>query len=243
MLFANSISKVYKKQTKAVDNISFRFEKHKTYAIIGPSGCGKTTFLLMLAGIIQPTAGTITINNQILSRPANEMALLLQNYGLLPWKTVFDNVALGLRIKKYNNRQITSIVEPILRELNLWDFKDFFPHQLSGGMQQKAAFGRIFALDPKILLLDEPLSSLDALSREKMQDFILTSWMDKRYLMIIVTHNTEEAVFLGKRILVFSNRPAKLINTIDNDSACSVNYRNKNEFFEKCRQVRNSIGL
>ncbi len=243
MLQAINISKTYSDNTKAVDGISFNFIKGNSYSIIGPSGCGKSTFLLMAAGFLKPTSGRFLIDGNQINKPYDKSVTILQNFGLLPWYTVYDNVALGLKIKGFKKNEIKLKVNDALSMMGLLEFKDYYPSQLSGGMRQKVAFGRVFALKPNIVFLDEPLSSLDALNREKMQDFLLNLWKMEKFMMIIITHSIEEAVFLGKEILVFSNRPAKLVKVIKNESVGDINYRKTSEFFEKCKSVREFIEL
>ncbi|WP_022670223.1 ABC transporter ATP-binding protein [Hippea alviniae] len=243
MLQAIDVSKTYKDNTKAVDKISFEFKEHNSYSIIGPSGCGKSTFLLMAAGLLKPTSGKFLIKGKELKKPYDKSATILQNFGLLPWYTVYENVALGLKIKGFKKREIEKAVNETLKAIGLYEFKDFYPSQLSGGMRQKVAFGRAFALKPEIVFLDEPLSSLDALNREKMQNFLVNLWKKEKVLMIVITHSIEEAVFLGKEILVFSNRPARLVKVIKNESAGETNYRNTTAFLEKCKLIREYIKL
>lgn len=131
----------------------------------------------------------------------------------------------------------------MIKNLGLEGFEHHYPKQLSGGMQQKVGFARVLALNPRILFMDEPLSSLDAISREKLQNFLLNIWLKEKLTILLVTHNIEEAVFLGKKIVVLSPRPAKVLKIIENHNAGDINYRSKIEFFEKCREIRNNIKL
>ncbi len=241
MLRVINLSKTYPDGTEAVSRISFHFKENYAYSIIGPSGCGKSTFLLMVAGLLKPTEGEILIKGKRVTSPYSKAAVILQEFSLLPWKTVYENVALGLKIERKNRRYIDEIVTKTLKEMNLYEFKNFYPHQLSGGMRQKVVFGRVVTLNPEIVLLDEPLSSLDALNREKMQNFLLNFWKKHRTTSIIITHSIEEAVFLGDEILIFSNRPARVVKVIKNSTQRDEDYRNSTEFFRKCREVRESI--
>jgi NitT/TauT family transport system ATP-binding protein len=160
---------------------------------------------------------------------------------LFPWKTVYENVSLGLELRGFGKRERKEIVSSLLKDLNLQGFERYYPKQLSGGMQQRVAFARALALTPKILLMDEPLSSLDALTRENLQNFLLQLWEEKRMTVLLVTHSIEEAVFLGKKVVVLSQRPGTVLKTVDNPRMGDLDYRTKEEFFDKCREVRQSL--
>lgn len=241
MIEARGITKIYPDGTRALENISFEIPAGESCAVIGPSGCGKTTLLLIFSGILEPTAGTLRINGRELTSPSKELALIFQDYGLFPWKTVYENVSLGLQLRGIGKRERKEIVSSLLRELGLKGFETNYPKQLSGGMQQRVAFARALALNPRILLMDEPLSSLDALTREHLQNLLLKLWKQKRMTMLLVTHSIEEAVFLGKRVIVLSPRPGRVLKTIENPYMGEVSYRTTEVFFEKCREVRQSL--
>ncbi len=234
MIRAESISMIYKDGTIALEGVSFSIAKGESCSVIGPSGCGKTTLLFILFGLLKPTEGEILINSK-------NIALILQDYGLFPWKTVYENVSLGLEIRGVKKEEQRKIVLPLLEKLGLKGFENHYPRQLSGGMQQRVAFARALALNPEVLLMDEPFSSLDALTREKLQNFLLKLWINNKVTMVLVTHSIEEAVFLGRKIVVLSQRPGRVLKIIDNPEMGSLDYRNREEFFEKCREVRKSI--
>jgi len=234
MIRAKNISMIYKDGTIALEGVSFSIAKGESCSVIGPSGCGKTTLLFILSGLLKPTEGEILINSK-------NIALILQDYGLFPWKTVYENVSLGLEVRGVKKEEQRKIVLPLLEKLGLKGFENHYPRQLSGGMQQRVAFARALALNPEILLMDEPFSSLDALTREKLQNFLLKLWTNNKVTMVLVTHSIEEAVFLGRKIVVLSQRPGKVLKIIDNPEMGSLDYRNREEFFEKCREVRKSI--
>ncbi|KGO33078.1 MAG: ABC transporter ATP-binding protein [Desulfoprunum sp.] len=218
--------------SQVLQGISFAVEDQGSCAIIGPSGCGKTSLLFLLAGLLQPDAGTITIEG----RPRT--GTILQNYGLFPWKTVIDNIGLGLALKGAPKARIRTRVEGLLAEMGLAGFGRHYPAQLSGGMQQRVAMARALAIEPQILFMDEPLSSLDALSRERLQNLILEVWRDKRITTILVTHSIEEAVYLGRRIIVLSRRPGRILEIVDNPGAGDREYRQTEQFFRHCNQLR-----
>lgn len=245
MIEARSISKTYENGVAALSNISFKVEEGESCSIIGPSGCGKSTLLFIFSGLLDPTGGEARVNGREMNADEDirDIALVLQDYGLFPWKTVYQNISIGLEIRGVDKKRSQQRIGDLLNSLGLEGFENYFPKQLSGGMRQRVAFARALALDPQILLMDEPLSSLDALSREKLQNFLLDLWIKNNITMLLVTHSIEEAVFLGKRIVVLSPRPGEVVSIIDNPNAGFVEYRNKKEFFEKCREVRQSVGV
>ena len=241
MIEAKGISKVYQDGTEALREVCFEVPEGESCSIIGPSGCGKTSLLFIFSGILKPTSGKALIEGKEVASPSREVALILQDYGLFPWKTVYENVSLGLELRGYGKKERQEIVLPLLDDLDLKDFANHYPKQLSGGMQQRVGFARALALNPEILVMDEPLSSLDALTRETLQNFLLALWKNKGLTMLLVTHNIEEAVFLGREIIVLSPRPGRVVKIVKNHNVGEVNYRNTEDFFDKCREVRQSI--
>lgn len=217
-------------RVEVLAGIDFNLALGQTSALIGPSGCGKTTFLYLLAGLLAPTGGEIVVK----SPPA----LILQDYGLLPWKTVWDNAALGLVIRGQSRRQSREQVVPTLKSLGLWERRFHYPAQLSGGQRQRVAIARALALNSQLLLMDEPFSSLDALTREELQDTLLGIWRRSRISMVLVTHNIEEAVYLGQKIIVLSKAPARIKGIIVNQGMGSDDYRNQAQFHQRCREIR-----
>lgn len=224
-------------ETLALDGVSFTLPAGESLALIGPSGCGKTSLLYLLAGLLAPTAGRIAIAGEPVARSRPGTALILQDYGLLPWKTVRENAALGLRIR--GRRPETA--DQVLKDLGLWDLRHRYPAQLSGGQRQRVGIARALALDPDLLLMDEPFSALDALTREELQDLVLDIWQSRRTTLVLVTHNIEEAVYLGRRILVFSSRPGRVLAAIANPGAGQREYRRDPAFFETATRVRESL--
>ena len=204
-------------------------------AIIGPSGCGKTSLLFLLAGLLQPDAGTVCVVDR------SRCTVILQHYGLLPWKTVAANIGLGLRLQGAAKAQISARVAELLEEMDLVGFAEHFPGQLSGGMQQRVGLARALAIEPRLLLMDEPLSALDALTRERLQQTILDIWQRHRMTVVLVTHSIEEAVFLGRSVVVLSSRPARVAAVVANPGAGRADYRQSDEFFHRCLQLRQLI--
>lgn len=217
---------------KVLDSVSFSVEQSDSCAIIGPSGCGKTSLLFLLAGLLRPDSGTIEVVGQ------EQSGMILQNYGLFPWKTVTENIALGLVLRGIKKERIADKVGQLLSEMGLSGFGGHFPGQLSGGMQQRVAMARALAIEPRILFMDEPLSSLDALTRERLQNLIARVWLQKDITMVLVTHSIEEAVYLGRRIVVLGGRPGRVLRLVDNPEAGSDNYRDSDVFFHRCVQLR-----
>ena len=215
-----------------LEDVSLQVGAGASCAVIGPSGCGKTSLLFLLAGLLEPTAGTVRVADR------SRTGVILQHYGLLPWKSVAANIGLGLRLQGADREQIRARVSELLVEMDLAAFADHFPGQLSGGMQQRVALARALATGPQLLLMDEPLSALDALTRERLQHTILDIWQRHRVTMVLVTHSIEEAAFLGQTVVVLTDRPARVAAVVDNPGAGRADYRQGETFFHQCRQLR-----
>lgn len=220
----------------AIDNLTYYIPKNSTCSIIGSSGCGKTTLIHLIAGLIKCTNGQIFIDNKEVIGIRKETGLILQNLGNFPWKTVYQNVELGLKIRGYNINTIKFNVNRILEELGISNYKDKFPDQLSGGQRQRVAIARTLVLEPDLLLLDEASSSLDSITKESIQDIILALYKKRQMTMISVTHNIEEAVFLGQKILVMSK--GTIIKEINNQYFGEKNVRESSNFNNICNSVR-----
>jgi NitT/TauT family transport system ATP-binding protein len=223
----------------ALGSINFALTQGDTIALVGPSGCGKSTLLLLLAGLEKPTSGSVAFKGQPLGRAHREIALVLQDYGLFPWKTVWENVILGLKIRGEPVDQRR--VEELLSELDIVHKTDVYPQQLSGGQKQRVALARAQVLNPALLLLDEPFAALDTLTRERLQDLVAASWRRHRFAMALVTHNIQEAVRLGRRIFVMGGTPGTVLAEIENPLACSDNYREASAFYEFSQRVRDVL--
>jgi NitT/TauT family transport system ATP-binding protein len=243
MIEARRVSMVYPNGTEALKEVSFSVDEGEICSIIGPSGCGKSTLLFIFSGLLRPTAGEVLLNGKPINSPRRDVSLILQDYGLFPWKNVKDNIAVGMKILGFEENEIKKTVSMLIRKIGLSGFEKAYPKELSGGMRQRVAFARALALKPSIMLMDEPFSSLDALSREKMQDFLIQVWKETSASIVLVTHNIEEAVLLGKKIVVLSERPGSVKEIVENLGAARPEYRYEEEYFEKCREVRNLVGL
>lgn len=224
----------------ALKDVNLTLSQGSFGALIGPSGCGKSTLLSVLAGLNQKYQGRVLLNGKV-PEECRDVALILQEYGLLPWKTVGENVGLGLKIRGVSQKEINLRTEEILSKLGLISYYKRFPSQLSGGQRQRVAIARSLVLEPKLLLMDEPFSSLDALTREEMQDLVLELWQDSKLTLLLITHNIEEAVFLGQKIWVMSQCPGTILQEYHNTLAGDHTARGKLEFLELCGSLRSSL--
>lgn len=225
-------------QVEAVKDVDLEIASNQFAVIIGPSGCGKSTLLYVLAGLLKAQAGQVTVNGEQVKGVREDTALILQEYGLLPWKNVEDNAALGLVIRGIPKSQAKAKVRGILENLGILHLAKRFPMQLSGGQRQRVAIARALALEPKLLLMDEPFSSLDALTRESLQGLLLDIFKNNHLSILLVTHSIEEAVFLGQKIFVMSKTPGSILDVVDNPYAADPSYRGKKEFYNKCAHLR-----
>jgi len=220
---------------RAVDGIDLRIEEGESFALLGPSGCGKTTLLFAMAGLYTATEGSIRIGDEPVERPRRETALILQDAGLLPWKTVWQNANLSLRLRgDYPGQSARGVLE----ELGLGDVKDRYPNELSEGMKRRVGVARALSTSPSVMLMDEPLASLDTLTKERIQDLFLRLWRRHRFSLVLVTHDIEEAAFLGQRIAVLTKRPARLKSIVDNPSVGGLEYREEQAFHETVHRLR-----
>ncbi len=224
-------------KTTALQSVNLALDEGKIGVIIGPSGCGKSTLLNVLSGLNPNYSGEVLIGDT-LPHQTRETALILQEYGLLPWKTVWDNVSLGLLIRKPTKEEIIARTGKILEQLGLSSLAKRYPAQLSGGQRQRVAIARSLVLEPKLLLMDEPFSSLDALTREEMQNLLLKIWREKDLTILLVTHNIEEAVFIGQRIFIMTPCPGNIVQEVNNEIAGDYDLRGKIEFLKICNQLR-----
>ena len=214
----DNVTRVFNRDGKdflTLDGISFEVGDREFVAIVGPSGCGKTTCLRMAAGLEFPSTGSVRVGGQAVSKPGPDRAVVFQQFALFPWKTVFDNIDFGLRSKglplEERHRRIARYIEL----MNLQGYETAFPHQLSGGMQQRVAIARSYALDPDVLLMDEPFGALDAQTRTVMQEELVKLARVNPRTVLFITHAVEEAVYLAERIVVMTRRPGKIREIID----------------------------
>ncbi len=198
-------------------SIDFDVGEREIVAIVGPSGCGKTTLLRCIDGLLPHDAGEIKVGEQRIDKPVAGVAMVFQHFGLFPWKTVFENVAYGLRMAGAAKADIERKVPDFIKMVGLDGFDDAFPYQMSGGMQQRCGLARALAVEPNVLLMDEPFAAVDAQTREILQFELLRIWEERPTAMIFVTHSIEEAVLLGHRVIVLKGRPSSIHETITID--------------------------
>lgn len=212
-LQAQSVSKRFErsgKQVLAIDNFSLTIEEGEFVSIVGPSGCGKSTFLHMVGGFEPIAEGSISVAGRSVSAPGPDRGMLFQDYALFPWRTVLGNVGWSLEVAGMGKQEREERAEHYLDMVGLSSFRDAYPSELSGGMQQRIALARVLAFEPAMLLMDEPFGALDAQTREIMQEELTTIWQRHKRTVLFVTHDIEEAVYLSDRVIVFSARPGRL---------------------------------
>ena len=229
------------RSVRALDALVLSVAEGEPVAVIGPSGCGKSTLLLIAAGLLTPTEGAVRVGGSAVDGPRRETALILQDFGLLPWKTVEANAALGLTVRGVARPEARKRAADALERVGLAEFARAYPGELSGGMRQRLALARADALDADLLLMDEPLSALDALKREDLQDVLLQLWQRRGHAQVLVTHSIEEAVFLGRRVVVMSPRPGRVSAIVDNPGMGSAGYRASEEYFRIAVQLRAAL--
>lgn len=250
MLELQRLTFAYAHGAPIFDGFDWQAQRGEAWAVLGPSGCGKSTLLNLLAGLAQPTAGRVLVEGQPMLRPRPHTGLIIQDYGLLPWASVRENAALGLRVRNFygpdgvhapRDYTPTLDVDAWLERLGLLDVAGQFPGQISGGQRQRTAIARTLALQPDLLLMDEPFSSLDALTREGLQDLTLELWAEQRLTLLIVTHAIEEAAVLGQKILLLGQPPNRVPQVIDNPGVGRPGYRESAQCQAVVRELRERL--
>jgi NitT/TauT family transport system ATP-binding protein len=213
LLEVRSLKKVFSRQGKeviALEDFDLTVDQGEFVAIVGPSGCGKSTFLHMLGGFEPADGGTMRLNGVVVKDPGPDRGMLFQEYALYPWLTVIGNILWPLEIRKMAKADREKIVERLISMVGLSQFRNHYPNELSGGMKQRVALARLLALDPKILLMDEPFGALDAQNRELLQEELQQIWNASRKTVLFVTHDIDEAIYLADRVIVFTARPGRI---------------------------------
>jgi NitT/TauT family transport system ATP-binding protein len=243
MIELKSVSFSYPYTSPLFENFSLTISRGETCAILGPSGCGKTTLLYLLAGLRLPVSGQIFVEGKPLIRPRPRSGLILQDYGLLPWATVRENVELGLRVRNFYGEdgkhtpvdfQPGTNVRYWLKRLGIEDVAEKFPFQISGGQRQRTAIARTLALEPDLLLMDEPFSSLDAITRGDLQNLTFSLCAEQNLTLVMVTHSIEEAAGLGKKILLLGEAPSRGGRIFENPAAGPSEHRGSQAYHELC---------
>lgn len=244
MVETRGLSAAYRQENgevPALRGVSFAVPAGGTCALIGPSGCGKSTLLYVLSGLLEGFSGQVLVDGRPVQPLRRQTALILQDYGLLPWKRVYDNVALGLEIRGVPAGEKAARVERVLTEVGLWEMRRRYPSQLSGGQRQRTGIARALALEPDLLLMDEPFSSLDALTREHLQGLLLDIWNRKRMTVVLVTHSIEEAIYLGQLIVVMSGQPGQVIDVVENPRVGEAGYRKTADYHALTTRLREKL--
>lgn len=224
-------------ETLALNKINITIGSGDIYTFIGPSGCGKSTLLHVLSGILKDYEGSVKIDRKSIDPRKQRIGLILQNYGLLPWKNVCQNTMLGLKIKN-GQQDMDDYAKYILRQLGIESLLDRYPRELSGGQQQRVAIARAFILRPDLLLMDEPFSALDAINREELQELFLKIWQDNKVTTIFITHSVDEALYLGSKIVIFSPAPGTILEVLDNPCFRMDNLRSRDAYYQMNMKVR-----
>ena len=250
MISLDRLSFSYPHQPALFEDFSWQVKAGQSWAVLGASGCGKTTLLYLLAGLLQPKGGQLLVGGAPLSRPRPQTGLVLQDYGLLPWATVRQNVQLGLQLRSFygpdgkHSPASPVPLQPVdawLERLGIAGVAGQYPQQLSGGQRQRTAIARTLVLHPDLLLMDEPFSSLDALPRESLQDLALDLWREQGFTFIIVTHAIEEAACLGQNILLLGQAPQRQARVIPNSGSLDPAWRSTPAYQDFCRMVRSNM--
>lgn len=225
----------------ALNNVSLTVPQGTVCAIIGPSGCGKSTLLKVMAGLIKDYSGKVAINGAPIDPKKTKIGFMPQSYGLLPWKNIADNIALGTKIRgDWSDAKRKKMLE-LLKRLGISGLEKRYPQELSGGQRQRAGLARVCLLQPDILLMDEPFSALDAITREEMQEVFVDLWQQNAITTVLVTHYVEEAIYLGQKIIVMSANPGQVAAVIDNPLSLAPDKRNSREFFAMAKKLRTQI--
>ncbi len=194
----------------AIEELAFDVAEGELVCVLGPSGCGKSTLLYIIAGLLRPSGGQVTVNGRVVTGPGRDRGVVFQEYALLPWKSVRGNVALGLKFQKVPRKQRDDVAQHFIELVGLAGFEDKFPHELSGGMRQRVGVARTLAANPEVVLMDEPVAAVDAQTRATLQRELVRIWGETRKTIVFVTHSVVEAAFLADRVVVLGSRPSRV---------------------------------
>ena len=217
------IDNVYKEyqgrngKTIALNGVSLDIKENEFICVVGPSGCGKSTLLNIIAGLLEPTSGTVTLDGKVIEGTGVERGVVFQQYALFPWRTVLKNVMFPLEMKKVPKAEAEAIARKYIKSVGLEGFEKSYPKELSGGMKQRVAIARAYAANPEVLLLDEPFGALDAQTRVQLQSELLETWEKEKKTCFFITHDVDEAVILAQRVIIMSARPGRIKKIVDID--------------------------
>ena len=213
----NGVTKIYPGGVEALNDMTIQFPKGELTSLLGPSGCGKTTLLKIIAGLLAPTSGNVTVNGQPVTGPGKERAFVFQDFALMPWASVLRNAAFGLELQGVPKSERNAIAEKHIEAVGLKGYENLFPHELSGGMRQRVGLARALAVNAEVLLMDEPFSAVDEQTRRKFQEDLLDVIADEKKTFIFVTHSIEEAVYVSHSIALLLPRPSRVSEIIRPD--------------------------
>lgn len=201
----------------ALNGVDFEIKENEFICVVGPSGCGKSTLLNIIAGLLEPTSGAVYVDGRKVEGTGTERGVVFQQYALFPWLTVLKNVMFGLKLKGMKDDEAREIAMKYIHMVGLEEFVDSFPKELSGGMKQRVAIARAYAVQPEVLLMDEPFGALDAQTRTQLQSELIKTWQEERKTCFFITHDVEEAVILANRVVIMSARPGRIKKVVDID--------------------------
>ena len=228
-----------KGEVVALNGVNFDIKENEFICVIGPSGCGKSTLLNIIAGLLEPTAGQILVDGKPIQGTGTDRGVVFQQYALFPWLTVKKNVEFGLKLKGLSKEECESIAMKYLKMVELEKFADSYPKELSGGMKQRVAIARAYAMNPEVLLMDEPFGALDAQTRTQLQTELLKAWQEEHKTCFFVTHDIEEAIVLATRVVIMSARPGRIKEVVDIDIPYPRDQETKmSERFKMCIRDR-----
>ncbi|CAH1193220.1 Nitrate import ATP-binding protein NrtD [Paenibacillus allorhizoplanae] len=236
------LSKIYNGRNGdvvALQNTNLTINENEFVCVVGPSGCGKTTLLNIIAGLEHASSGSVTVDGKEVKGPGKERGVVFQQYALFPWKTVLKNVEFGLKLRGYSKAERRERAEHYIEMVGLKDFAQAYPKELSGGMKQRVAIARAYAVQPEVLLMDEPFGALDAQTRAQLQEELLNTWQSEKRTCFFITHDVEEAVILAQKVIVMSARPGRIKEIINVDIPYPRNQATKLD--ERFIQIKNEI--
>ncbi|MCS7461701.1 ABC transporter ATP-binding protein [Paenibacillus doosanensis] len=238
----SGLSKIYKGRSgdvTALQNTDLTIHQNEFVCVVGPSGCGKTTLLNIIAGLEEATSGSVKVDGVEVKGPGKERGVVFQQYALFPWKTVLKNVEFGLKLRGLSKHERKETAEKYLEIVGLKDFAHAYPKELSGGMKQRVAIARAYAVQPEVLLMDEPFGALDAQTRAQLQEELLKTWQTEKKTCFFITHDVEEAVILAQKVIIMSARPGRIKEIIDVDIPYPRDQATKLD--ERFVQIKNEI--